>query len=268
MIMMEVIIMARRSSMKSRILAASVFLVGIAFVFTTGCGDDSKIGGSDEDTDWSLYGPDDNGGEDPLDEPVHNPAPYAFEVVSVTYGVDAGFGQPVIGLPEIVLGPPQGLGPQHQSIHVLSLGVGGTITLDFGDLWIVDGEGDDFVVFENPFYVGGDPDDLYIETAAVSVSADGVDFVLFPHSADEELDLSDPDRYSGFAGVEPVLQGEGPDEIGGDRFDLADVGFGRARYVRIADTAGDPEDPGDGDIGFGKAGFDLDAVGLLNWERE
>ena len=260
--------MSRIASLKSCVSVAAALLMAIAFVLPAGCGDDSKIGGGDGETDWSLYGPADDNGDDPLDDPVHNPGPYAFEVISVDYGKDAGFGQPLSGLPEIVLGPPQGLGTGQGSLDTLSLGVGGWITLGFGDISIVDGEGDDFVVFENAFYTNGEPGDRYIEAGIVAVSEDGVTFTEFPHSADDSLSLGDPERYSGYAGVEPVHPGDGPDGIGGDRFDLADVGLDCVRYVRFTDTAGDPEDPGDGDIGFGKSGFDLDAVGLLNWERE
>ena len=190
--------------------------------------------------------------------------PYGVHIVEVCYGDDAGFGQSEF--PEIVLGPPQGLGEAMQSFDVLSLGLGGSITLDFGDCCIVDGEGDDFVVFENAFYMGGDAGNRMIETAFVEVSADRGGFVRFPTGVDETLALGDPLRYSGFAGVEPVLEGAGPDGIGGDPFDLADVGLDRACVLRIVDTGGDPEDPGYAFIGFGKGGFDLDAVAVLNEE--
>jgi hypothetical protein len=65
--------------------------------------------------------------------------------------------------------------------------------------------------------------------------------------------------------VEPTLEGDTPDTVGGDRFDLAKVGLTWARYIVITDTAGNPKDPGD-EIGggYGQAGFDLDAVGAIH----
>ena len=49
------------------------------------------------------------------------------------------------------------------------------------------------------------------------------------------------------------------DDVGGDPFDLDDLGLARARYVRIRDlsTAGTPP----------TAGFDLDAVMLINYQH-
>ncbi|MEO1338440.1 MAG: cell surface protein, partial [Myxococcota bacterium] len=92
--------------------------------------------------------------------------PYATEVVSFEPGPGAGFGQ--AGLPEVVLGPPMGLGVGAGSIDVLSLGVGGSIVLGFAAP-IIDGPGPDFVVFENPFFIGGASDALFAELGRVSV---------------------------------------------------------------------------------------------------
>ena len=192
------------------------------------------------------------------------PARWATEVAAVEYGEDAAFGQS--DFPNVVLGPPSGGGTQQSSLDVLSLGDGGSITLGFGaDHCVLDGQGHDLTVVENVFYIAGDRDNRFIETAKVAVSQDGEQFLEFPSSYDTELDLGDPLRYVGFAGVEPTLEGESPDTVGGDRFDLAQVGLAWARYVRITDTDGDPEDPGDKvGGGYGQAGFDLDAVGAIH----
>ena len=45
--------------------------------------------------------------------------------------------------------------------------------------------------------------------------------------------------------------------MGGDPFDLADVGLSEVRFIRITDLTGEGQSP--------IAGFDLDAVGLINW---
>lgn len=189
---------------------------------------------------------------------------WAVEVFDLSFGDDAGFGQGL--MPDVVLGPSNGAGTQTASLDVVSLGVGGIITVGFGpNHCIVDQEGDDLTVLENVFCVAGEASNRFIETGWVAVSQDGENFFEFPSAIEESLPLGDPDRYMGFAGVEPALPGDDPVEVGGDRFDLSQVGLGWARYVRITDTAGDPVDPGD-ELGApdGKAGFDLDAVGAIH----
>jgi len=96
---------------------------------------------------------------------------FASGVVSFEPGECGGFGVP--GLPEIVLGPPVGGGTLLGGLDVVSLGRGGSIVLSFGPTEIIDGPGADFVVFENAFFAGGDPEQPFAELAEVSVSQDG-----------------------------------------------------------------------------------------------
>lgn len=177
-------------------------------------------------------------------------ARFASTVLAISFGPGAGFGQEAY--PENVFGPPEGAGPLAGSLDVLTLGDGGSITVGFGDGGIVDGPGPDLVVFENPFWVGGNPDVPYAELGAVEVSADGHDWHAFPCSTD---------AADGCAGVRPVLAGPDapsidpldPEAAGGDAFDLADVGLAAARFVRVTDLAA-------------QAGrtFDLDAVAAVH----
>lgn len=190
---------------------------------------------------------------------------WATEVVSVEYGEDAGHGQEK--MPGIVLGPSDGSGSGSQSTHVVSLGEGGAITLAFDqNRCVLDLGGDDLAVMENAFYINGDPNNRFIEAAWVAVSQDGVNFIEFPASVNTQIESTgNPQRYSGFAGIEPVYPGSDPDEVGGDRFDLAEVGLEWIRYVRITDTGGDPEDAGDAmPPGSKMSGFDLDAIGAIH----
>lgn len=182
--------------------------------------------------------------------------PYATEVVSFTPGDGAGFGAG--DLPNVVLGPPHGRGRLAGSTHVVSLGVGGAIVLSFGDRAIVDGDGPDLVVFENPFEAAGGAL-LFGEPAAVSVSADGETWHVFPCEAPGP----EPNTWPGCAGWRPVQPFDpraliplDPAVCGGDPFDLADVGLREARFVRIVDQALDGAAP--------TAGFDLDAVGAVH----
>jgi len=202
------------------------------------------------------------------DLPLAGEAGWAVEVVQVELGEDGGFGAG--NLPGVVLGPSNGAGDGTQGTDVLSLGVGGSITLSFGsEGCVVDRGGDDLVVMENVFFVGGDPANRFIETGRVALSRDGVNFVEFPTSVNDALNPGDSNRYPGFAGREAVYPGTDPNETGGDRFDLANLpppGLNWARYIRITDTAGDPQDPGDlVGPGYGKSGFDLDAVAALHF---
>ena len=178
-------------------------------------------------------------------------AAYATEVVSVSYGAGAGFGQ--ADMPGIVLGPPHGAGCCAGSLDVLSLGNGGEIVLGFGPATIVDGPGPDFIVFENPFEIGGNPAAVFAELATVAVSADGAIWRAFPCTASEP-------PWGSCAGWHPVYQDgdTGPLDpalAGGDAFDLADVGLSEARYVRIVDRA---------DLQGAAGVFDLDAVGIVH----
>ncbi|MBI4209053.1 MAG: hypothetical protein HY538_05025 [Deltaproteobacteria bacterium] len=217
--------------------------------------------------------------EDPEEEPREIPITQSFAVgvVSFVPGSNAGFGSDEF--PEIVLGSPQGGGDGAGSTDVLSLGDEGEIVLDFGDQVIVDKEGIDFTVFENPFFAGGNPDSIFVEAGIVSVSQDGVIWCAFPFDLDPTLSITNPARYQGFAGVQPVYADESgdpnpfdPSVSGGDSFDLASIGLSWARYLRItdpgfqktADADGDLiEDAGDHVMGPGQGGFDLDAIAAL-----
>ncbi len=180
--------------------------------------------------------------------------PYAIEVVSFAPGPGAGFGDDLF--PDVVLGPPMGLGETAGSLDVLSLGVGGAIVLAFGEP-IVDGPGPDIVVFENPFRISGSSGEVFAELGRVSVSDDGATWTAFPCVADAPADA-----WGTCAGWRPTLRYDpevvrplDPEMTGGDPFDLADIGVDEARFVRIDDLATDGEGP--------TAGFDLDAVGFV-----
>ena len=156
--------------------------------------------------------------------------------------------------------------------NVVALGRGGHIVLRF-DTPIADGEGPDLALFENGL------NDGFLELAFVEVSSDGVSFARFPNS---------------YKGTEPVptyakheatwISGlAGKYRIGhGTPFDLADLACdpgvvdGRVdifaiTHVRVIDIVGDGEtmDSSGRPIydpypTVGSAGFDLDAIAVLN----
>ncbi len=181
--------------------------------------------------------------------------PYAVRVTSFAPGPGAGFGAE--SLPDVVLGPPMGGGAVQGGTDVVSLGVGGEIVVELGGEGAVDGPGPDLVVFENAFWVGGDPAQPFAEPGIVAVSEDGTTFVEFPCGGADG-------SFEGCAGRRPVFAAPGngidpcdPSAAGGDVFDLADVGVPRARFVRIRDL-------GLGSAFPDTAGFDLDAVVALH----
>jgi len=193
----------------------------------------------------------DTGDESGCDEDL----PYASELISFEPGPNAGFGQEK--LPDVVLGEPLPGSPNSGSMDVLSLGVGGEIVLGFGDRIVENGAGVDLVVWENAFFQNGDPDNPFAELGEVSVSMDGEEWHVF--SCDPTL--SNP-YDSGCAGWRPRKDFDPcamipiePESVGGDAFDLADLGLEEIRYVRIRDLA----EEGEGT----SAGFDLDAVGAV-----
>lgn len=201
--------------------------------------DSADTGGADDTGDSG-----DTGDDPPL--VVYDPWPFIDLVVDFSPGPGAGYGQD--RFPDVVFGPPEAPGGGAGSLDVLSLGVGGILVAQFRDGDLVDGDGVDLLVFENPFAGWAEP-------AVIGVSDDGVTWTEWPCAA-EDADGG----YPGCAGVALVyasstngVDATDPDAAGGDHFDLADIGVSRARFVRVRDA-------GLGDAAGVASGFDLDAM--------
>jgi len=245
-------------------LPSRVFVATVTLAVSAACGGEPAGGQSDRGgTGGTSSGGSDAGGGEAghgaYGGSSNDELPYAREIVSFEPGDGAGFGDDE--LPDVVLGPPSGRGELQGSLDVLSLGKGGSIVLGFGALGIADGDGADFVVFENAFWPGGDPTLVFAEPGEVSVSDDGEEWHVFPCDAEGD----GMGRFAGCAGVTPTLEYDAngavplePTFSGGDAFDLADAGLARARFVRITDVSNAGSAP--------SAGFDLDAVGIVNVE--
>lgn len=169
-------------------------------------------------------------------------------------GADAGFGGD--NFPEIIYDEPIGNGDTQGSIHVLSLGRKGTITFGFGGNSIINGDGPDFTLFENPFRFGPEPDKVFRELGEVSVSLDGETWFTFPCDSAAIPPV-------GCAGSEPVfangdvgIPSTDPMVSGGDQYDLETLGLDEVRFVRIRDVQGFGAAP--------TAGFDLDAAAIIH----
>lgn len=219
-----------------------------ATVGAAACADPSE--GHDDDAHAPVEGACEDANDAP-DDPWGDCVDAFEPAEGVSFGHDA--------MPEIVLGPPQGGGETKGSTHTASLGCGGSITLGFSAPWPVDGPGPDLVVFENAFRSG---EITFVEPAQVLVSEDGEDWHAFPCEPD-----GGEEPPPGCAGLRPVLETEpgaaiDPATIGGDAFDLADVGLAEARYVRIVDRTAEHYGTDTWCLGAG-GGFDLDAVAAL-----
>jgi len=191
-------------------------------------------------------------------EPCPEDLPYASEVISFDPGINAGYGQ--TKMPGVVLGPPTPGSPNSGSLDVLTLGVGGEIVLGFGERRIINGPGADFVVWENPFWQGGNPETPFAELGEVAVSDDGETWYTFPCEVEVEEGF-DP-MCAGWrprSEFDPcTLVPLDPTLSGGDPFDLEGIGLEEVRFVRIRDLATEGGAP--------SAGFDLDAIGAVYLE--
>ncbi len=123
----------------------------------------------------------------------------------------ANYGHGLAFFPANVLGPPNGTSnpqtPNFSQQDLLSLGTGGSITLEFSTNRIVNRPGVDFTVFENPVQPSGQPQQTYADTATVSVSTDGTTWHTFPFDmvSSAPAQIANKANYIGLAGVQPSL---------------------------------------------------------------
>lgn len=158
---------------------------------------------------------------------------------------------------------------------IVSLGNNGSITLSF-DQAITNGDGADFLVFENSF------SDTFLELAFVEVSSNGIDFVRFdnisltasPVGAFGNIDTTNifgyAGKYRGGFGTPFDLQ-----DLAGKLANNPSLNINYISHIRIIDINGDgssvdslapPAGPNpiyDPSPSSGSAGFDLDAVAAM-----
>lgn len=169
--------------------------------------------------------------------------------------------------------PTRALGPAGDDVFdALALGEGGRATFIL-DLAATDGPGADLVVFENA------TPPTFHEFAFVEVSSDGTNFARLPSRTTVSgpvgpFDMTDATGLEGLAGAYPLGIGT-PFDLAGLRFDPAVTGglvdLGAIRFVRIVDIVGDGREHDafgapiyDPTPTIGSAGFDLDAIGVLD----
>lgn len=184
----------------------------------------------------------------------HDREKFLVRLVDFHPGESAGFGGDK--LPNIIFGPPHGEGTTKGSLDVVSLGIGGSITVELG-VDATDGPGPDLIIFENAFRIGSS-ESYFVEPAFISVSADGNTYFDFPCDPT-------PPEYLGCAGIRPVFANPDTNDIdpiniteaGGDPFDLSSIHLESARFIRIHDAGVGAR------FGAGADGFDLDAIAAI-----
>ena len=166
---------------------------------------------------------------------------------------------------------------------VVSLGDSGVATLSYNGI-VKNGPGPDFCVFENSF------NDDFLELAHVEVSSNGVDFFRFPsvslistQTQKGSFDLINPTEIHNLAGKHRGQYGT-PFDLE-DLKDSIGLNIDSISHIRIIDVVGsidanygskdskgnlinDPYPTSFVNEGFYTGGFDLDAVGLINYEGE
>lgn len=166
--------------------------------------------------------------------------------------------------PDVALGP-----ATSNHVDVVSLGNGGALALTF-EQPIVNGPGPDFAVFGNSLWPT-----QFLELAYVEVSSDGAHYVRFENTSLTPTNVPfihafmDPTLINGLAGKYPVGFGV-PFDL--DELEpVAELDVNSIRFVRLVDSVGDGTATDSvGNIIYdphptqGSAGFDLEALGVLN----
>lgn len=158
--------------------------------------------------------------------------------IDTVYSFNPGSGQNTGQSPEYfplnIFGPPSQNAsnsiPESNPSEILSLGFGGEIVVGFKNSYIYDGDGIDFIIFENAF-VNPINKKIFAEPANVSVSEDGINYISFPF---DSLTLE------GCAGTKPTIGNQDPFDYnvsGGNGFDLSILGLKKAKYIKIRDIS-------------------------------
>ncbi len=154
--------------------------------------------------------------------------------------------------------------PEASPEQLLSLGMGGEIVVGIKNYKIINDDGPDFTIFENPFF-NPVTKKIFAEPAKVSVSQDGVNFIEFPFNATS---------LHGLAGKTPTEGKQdpyNPQLSGGDSYDLSDLGLDFITHIKITDVTKIIENLNSENLYYQPAfiltGFDLDAIVALHTQK-
>ena len=163
------------------------------------------------------------------------PADTADTIISAPNHTGSGFQDSALAINGV-----RGAGFSSGSGDVFSLTKSGStasVTLEWKNKRIINGQGIDFIVFENPFYYNGDSTNAFMEALIVEVSQDNINYCGFSpvYSNSNKSEYSrNPIHWQRFAGITPVLYNVETNPLsnddlynlsksGGDGFDLDDL---------------------------------------------
>lgn len=155
-------------------------------------------------------------------------------VYSFKPGTGQNAGQSSEYFPNNIYGPPSSSAswsvPEARPEELCSIGLNGEIIVGLKNGVIRNGEGVDFIIFENAFERQIDGK-IFAEPAIISVSQNGIDYYTFPYN---EWTLE------GMAGKTPTIGSENPfnyPRCGGDGFDLDVLGLDYVTHIKIRDVS-------------------------------
>ncbi|XDD50134.1 LIC_13355 family lipoprotein [Leptospira sp. WS92.C1] len=132
-----------------------------------------------------------------------------------------------------------GMGNFNGSLDVFTLdinGPGATIILGWNGKKVLDTIGNDFIVYENPFLMGGNPNTVFLEPTIVEVGNDQANWCGWnPTYTGGATFSNNPNGWLRFAGIRYVDYNQDTSSMnsatlfstgGGDVFDLSDANFG------------------------------------------
>lgn len=166
--------------------------------------------------------------------------------------------------------------------EVVSMGDSGIATVQFSQA-IYNGEGADFVIFENGFQNPANLEEAFLELAFVEVSSDGVNYFRFPATSNTQslIQIKGSGDYMNARQINN-LAGKYTSQYG-TPFDLEELkskdglDVNHITHVRIIDVIGDIGTNASKDANgqkindpyptpFPTGGFDLDAVGAIHFK--
>lgn len=167
-----------------------------------------------------------------------------------------------------------GEGDTAGSLDVFVVGEGEYAVFEWEGKNIINGNGNDFKVFENGFYISGNGERMSLDLGTVQVSRDGIEWMSFPvHYTNLPYENSPIGKF-GFVGLEPVFINFDDEKLihpalnsaGGDAFDLSDAGIEKGDYIKYIKIIDGSETHPDGQLVSN--GIDIDGICAFYWSNQ
>jgi hypothetical protein len=206
--------------------------IPLLFTILSFCGITPK---SKKNTDILGFLLERNNSEVPVAPKVTIPSETADTVTYAPGDTGSEFGDKVKAINGV-----RGGGKSAGSLDVFSLastGANASMILEWAGKRVINGEGIDFIVYENPFQTGSDSNIVFFEPIIVEVGIDKTNFCGFAPSytnSNQTIYSKNPNHWNRFAGIKPVFYNIETNPLtdddlfnvsktGGDAFDLSDL---------------------------------------------